>query len=136
MRVFTFEEGKFNFDLVNLTDHSIFISTIRHDNIAYEIEPSGIVARVKKLEIEPSFQIKSLNGLGHNFRVSSIQHGRVINLPPSKEHTFYIVSSLCAQAIARQFPTRGDILSPDARHLRKRPENELPVVFRLLQHKP
>ena len=143
MRLFTFDSNDFECDLINLTKHSIFISSSRYDDIVYEVKPSGIVTRVEKVEFEPCFKIRkkrhNKTAVGHdiNIRVYSHQPGRVINLPEVKERTYYIVSAITAKAVAFQYPNRRDILTPDSKHLRKmRANGELPTVFRLLQHKP
>ena len=142
MRLIPFNRSDFNYDLINLTDHSIFISSTSYYHqhkidVIYEVEASGIVARVEDIKVRPSFQIKNRKHLdGHNITIYSHQPGRVINLPEPKPKTFYIVSSITAKAIASQFPERRDILSPDSKHIRKmRANGDLPVVFRLLKHK-
>ena len=86
-----------NVELINLTPHDIIVDN-GNDLIKYP--PSGIIARVEsKTEI-----IGSIN----NIPISTIKYGDPINIPPKKENTIYIVSSL-----VRSLSKRNDLVSPD-----------------------
>lgn len=134
-KVIAFNGNDFDYNLVNLTPHSIFITANLSGTIIYEIKPSGVITRVNKPIIEYSHSIKSKLYSDADIKIASIQSGDIIDLPDPKQRTLYIVSGLTARIISEQLPYRNDILSVDSKHIRKKFScGELPTVFRLLRY--
>ena len=88
--------------LVNLTPHEIVL--VRGD-ARIVIPPSGVVARVATARRV----VATLEVDGVEIPVNRVEFGQVENLPEPSEGTFYLVSSLVAQAL----PGREDLLVPD-----------------------
>ena len=89
----------FNFseaELINLTPHPINIEGYG------EIPPSGKIARAS----EQRKKIGEINGI----TVNVVTLGNVVDLPPPKPNTFYIVSRVVAEA---ERGKRKDLLIPD-----------------------
>ena len=84
---------------VNLTPHKIVV--MKKDSSKFEIEPSGVVARVATLE-KVAGEIDGIPVIKRDF-------GNVENLPELQEGTIYIVSSLVLGAIKN----RPDVVAPD-----------------------
>ena len=133
-KIIAFDAKHFEYDLINLTPHSIFMNTKRGGSI-YEVKPSGIVTRVSKQVTNHIYSIRNKVCPGEDIKVASIKAGHIIDLPDPKQGTLYIVSGLTSRIISEQLPYRNDILSVDSKHLRKmRSAGELPTVFRLLSY--
>jgi len=87
---------------VNLTPHKLVIYDKGGENIKYEIEPSGTVARVK---VEQEYC-----GMAGDVEVYKTRYGAVEGLPKPKPATYYIVSNIVLQALKG---VRKDIVAPD-----------------------
>jgi len=83
--------------IVNLTTHTVKI--VKDGGEIIEIPPSGQVARV-----ELSYkEIDNVDGIP----IIEIQYGDVIGLPKPQEGVYYVVSSVCKNAV----PDRKDVLA-------------------------
>lgn len=82
---------------INLTPHEVAIHLTKEE--IKRIPPSGIVARCQ----EKSLNVGTLEGVPIVKKV----FGEVTDLPEPAENTYYITSSLVAQAAKR-----ADVLSP------------------------
>lgn len=96
--------------LVNLTPHDLNF---------YAKDDRLIFTLAKSVELPPVRVKKSLDFL-RTVTTSEVEiplfqakFNEVENLPPVKEDTCYIVSSLALQAIKEQHPSRSDIYAPD-----------------------
>ncbi len=85
--------------IVNLTPHPIVL--YRGDEPVLTVPPSGTVARVSTHQM-PSGEVDGIPVVRTSF-------GKVENLPERQEGTFYVVSTLVAQAV----PFRDDVIAPD-----------------------
>jgi len=85
-----------NVELINLTPHPVNIEGYG------EIPPSGKVARASEQRKKEG----EINGI----TVNVVTLGNVVDLPPSKPNTFYIVSRVVAEA---ERGKRNDLLIPD-----------------------
>jgi len=85
----------------NLTPHEVVVYDDKGD-VKLRVKPSGTIARVTtKQEV-----VGYLNGVP----VVKTEFVEVQGLPKPEDNTVYIVSSLVAQAVARE---RGDVVAPD-----------------------
>jgi hypothetical protein len=89
--------------LINLTPHAI---NLMAGDVNIVIQPSGIVARCAATRE----QVNSIEVAGIVFPINEIGFGEVQGLPAPKPDTFYIVSSLVANA-AKGY--RSDLLTVD-----------------------
>ncbi len=91
-------------ELVNLTKHVVELIDTFHGN-KLSLQPTGAVARV-------SLKRKKINVFVYNnvhIPVYISEWGNIKSLPEAKENTYYIVSSIVADAC----PGRKDLLVPD-----------------------
>ena len=85
--------------LINLTPHAV--NLYKKDVLVETIEPSGIVPRLKEIEV----QIDDLNG----FPLMKKFFGEPEDMPEPQENTIYIVSAL----LAGQLKHRSDVVIPN-----------------------
>jgi len=91
--------------LVNLTPHEVAFPMDATQAIFFTVPPSGTVARAATARQ----QVAVLDIDGVTVPVNRVPFGQVENLPEPAEGTYYIVSSIVAQAL----PGRQDLLVPD-----------------------
>ncbi|NPA98373.1 MAG: hypothetical protein GXO43_03245 [Crenarchaeota archaeon] len=96
--------------IINLTPHPISIMD-ETEKIMCTIPPSGTVARVSQQRISAG----TIDVDGVKIPVVKTVYGEVEGLPDKPEpDTYYIVSTIVAQAIIQQKPEfMGHILTPD-----------------------
>lgn len=85
--------------LINLTPHPVLL--VKPDDSKVIIAPSGKVARC-------STERKHVTTIC-DMPVYEITYGKVEDLPPSKDNTFYIVSTLVKESMKGK---RSDLVSP------------------------
>jgi hypothetical protein len=83
--------------LVNLTPHTVILIV---EGGPVEIHPSGFVARAK----ETKELVGILGDRSLSIPLYRIKYGEPEGLPEIEQDTFYVVSSLTAQAIKAHFP--------------------------------
>lgn len=89
--------------VINMTPHAIcIIHTQAKEQKKVEIIPfSGHIARCEVQKVSA--------GLVEDIPIYNLTYGAVVNLPPVKTDTFYIVSNIVAQSLRN---VRNDLLVP------------------------
>ena len=85
---------------INLTPHNICL------NGGTVFPPSGIVARVSSIYHE-------VPNLNDSILIYAVRYGEVENLPPKRDNTVFIVSSMVLEALRGK---RDDIVAPATGH--------------------
>lgn len=91
-------------NIVNLTPHAVTVEDVH--GVVRIIEPTKPAARVR---MDPGPEVTKVNDIPvHGPHVFA----GIVNLPPRREGTIYIVSQLTAIAVSALYPGRDDVVYP------------------------
>jgi len=103
------EEYNPSVKIVNLTPHPVVIYMWNEQTgylEPFEFPPSGIVARCEEKVLKKCYTLYNVTISGipelHAFDWEEKTIGNVVNLPPPKPNTIYIVSMAVAQAVGKE----------------------------------
>lgn len=90
--------------VINLTRHDIVL--YNEDGTKTKFKPSGYVCRV----VQRSLRASSIGAIP--LKLLDRRFGTVVNLPPRKENTVYLVSAMVLDCLLRSGVYRPDVFAP------------------------